>query len=1120
MNYFDVTSLNYQVAEETFEQFETLVTELMKLLRAGIVFRVGLSTGKDSSTVMNGAIEAMRRCLENGDIEPERPVVAITVDTLLEPNNIQMYVPFAHQQIKAYCERHDINLHLELVSPPLHQQLMVLYAGAQKLFATSASGRSADCSSIFKIEVGKRAVAKIIKSMPERYRTAKWANLSGVREDESARRKNNMSKRGESGLSADMLIEQVKKDGEGFGEYRFAPIADWTTRDVINCLNHAGSMPMKKMPVGKFIPCYGNNFGLLLAIYGEGSNDVCQVGETSSCGGVARFGCQTCTLVSEDVSGREMLEYPRWGRFGDDVLRLRDYIVRCSINVSNRAFHPRATCGVTSNVYLQPNVLKATVLEYILYQAAQITVKHRRIHHEFVQQGAEHGYDNDVGVMDIQQDLTLREDVKKEYIEAYTQRLSEKPMLELFTEKHAVMLSALWSLHGVKSAPYRPMAILDNVIKGHRKPLPPLNSELNAQRAALGLPKWDDASVLDKELPDALVYQLFSPCKPFDPSIDTVEELSHWMPMSFTGQSSQRTSKMLRDLEGGLIHRDRLLPSNAMTLKVKYSMDGMTDKLAVHKASSSVKLNLKEGGEAYVELLQMAKEKLQSELSKVSLKHNTTNDVILDTLIKEHGSFEIEFHAELPYSKEFTSAFYGVTEEARTRKATGVRFTKRKRIKQKGGSFKASRTSLQDYNPSADPLLAAQYQSSVSYWLPDSRECRTLKLSLHDYDMDEDFVHHLSVSMDFLDSKFESFMNKHWAIAIARHDDYVRSGFKTRLGARKYAGTGAFHSLMKHSGLNMAPRFQDYVNRSLVRTEMFHASHLFNLSDRDYQQVLNAGHVISMTEHRRQKANQLLAIRRARNIKRKELQSVLRSDRQSFTAKTVSHRLVEFLSHYEEQAFANAIFASHRGLANKQRPSLKASVNQMWMDEFGVLVVNFEKLLKLLTSANEMASLKADFQGMQSVFKVYQNKVSMVIESLQRRTHHVIDCLVDVQQTSDLIDDGMGNVEFRNPEEVAPVVDAYLAVGATRNRFLTETGLCNVLGTAKGVIGTEKNRAASHYASAIANLHTSIQSTVSDLQSVDYDMAIRKAVTLECRASAIKGLSQAKKDRLAALRAL
>ena len=66
-----------------------------------------------------------------------------------------MYVPFAHQQIKAYCERHDINLHLELVSPPLHQQLMVLYAGAQKLFATSASGRSADCSSIFKIEVGK-----------------------------------------------------------------------------------------------------------------------------------------------------------------------------------------------------------------------------------------------------------------------------------------------------------------------------------------------------------------------------------------------------------------------------------------------------------------------------------------------------------------------------------------------------------------------------------------------------------------------------------------------------------------------------------------------------------------------------------------------------------------------------------------------------------------------------------------------------------------------------------------------------------------------------------------------------------------------------------------------------
>lgn len=1084
-------------------------------------FHVGYSTGKDSSVVLNASIEAMRRCLENGEIEADRPLVVITVDTLLEPSNIQMYVPYAHNQVKSLCEEIGINIHLKLVSPPMHQQLMVLYAGSQKLISTSASGRRADCSVIWKVDTAKRALDETIRSLPEKYRNGKWVNLSGVRLDESTRRKSNMKKRGEANLSADMLVNQLRTEVDGFGYYRFAPIANWATRDVINSLNHAGETPMKKMPPGKHIPCYGKNFGLLLAIYGEGSNDVCQAGDSSSCGGVARYGCQTCGMVTEDYSGREMLQYPRWGRFGDDVLRFRDYLVRTSSNTENRAFHPRATCSVTSNVYLQPNVLKATILENMIYQAAQITEKHRHIHAEFVKQYEKGGIADDVGVKDITDDATLRDDVKKDYIAAYIERLREKPMLELFTEKHAVMLSALWSLHGVKSAPYRPMKILDNVRKGHRKPLPPLNSELNVMRSEQDLLNWDDKETLNKEIPDALVYQLFAPARKFDQSISNMEELSHWMPLSFTNSNLHHMAPLLRDLDNALIHRDRLRPANNLTLKVKFSTNGKKHQLSVSKLPSMGKLNLNKDCAAYKELVELAQEKLEAELTRVSEKFSTTNEDVLAKAVSHSGSFAIEFHTELPFAKEFTSAYAGVSKAARSRKSPGMRFTRRKRTKNKEGKFVPGRTSLQDYNPSEIPQLVEQHQTTINYWLPDNKEFRAQQFSLYDYDMDPDFVHNLSVSMDFDESKFQTFMRKHWKIAIARHDEFVRKGFSSRMGSRKFEGTDVFHSLMKSSGLNMAPRFQDYVNRSLLRTEIFHASKLFNLSDRTFIDVKRASHVISINEHRKQKANQLLAIRRARNLKRQELKSILNNENPNFLAQTVIHRVIEFLSHYEEQAFAATIHASHQGMTNKQCLSSRGNANQMWIQEFGPIAADFRELLKMVTSPCERVEIQRDFTALRSVFNAYKRKTEKVLASLKIRTQSVVDCLEEAQEktaVNDFIDDGMGNMELVDESKIHPVVEAYLSAGATRNRFLTEMGISNVLAASKGLLARDKRIAAKSYEAAIANLNSVMGSFLSKLQAIDYDAMIRKVVTLECRASTIPRLSQSKIERLAALR--
>ena len=70
------------------------------------------------------------------------------------------------------------------------------------------------------------------------------------------------------------------------------------------------------------IPSFLNNFALLLEIYGNGSNDVCEVaiGQTKQgAGGVVELvmGVRNCTMVANtDHSSTALTAYPRWLELG------------------------------------------------------------------------------------------------------------------------------------------------------------------------------------------------------------------------------------------------------------------------------------------------------------------------------------------------------------------------------------------------------------------------------------------------------------------------------------------------------------------------------------------------------------------------------------------------------------------------------------------------------------------------------------------------------------------------------------------------------------------------------------------------------------------------------------
>jgi 3'-phosphoadenosine 5'-phosphosulfate sulfotransferase (PAPS reductase)/FAD synthetase len=1011
---FDLNAVKSTSALEAFNIHEEMVCEYMSLLSMGYCLNLGVSHGKDSSIILNGALDAMSRAIAQQIIKPDHPIVIITIDTKLEPEAIQSYVPFAQVNVKAFCEKNKIHAFVETFSPPIFQELMVLYAGAQKLPASAMSGRHSDCSLLWKVNVGIDALKNIKKNLPNEYQKAVWISCSGSRNSESTRRKMNMQKQQVSDRKAQDLIavinkDQLKKTG---GTFKFAPIADLSDNDVINYLIHSGNDPMASTLVNKRISAYGDNFGLLLAVYGEGSNDTCDVvaidsenrAEAKSCGGkIARFGCSMCLQVSQNHSEIEIKKGIRWGRFGDANNRFRDYLMRISTDVKYRAFHARAYDPASNNnVFLQPNVLKAKILEKMVWYASQISVDYTQTHQEALSLYKSGNIDKDVGVVDIENDSTLSPSVKAQYKKMYIDRLIERPMYELFSEKHAVLLSLMWSLHGVASLPYRPAAIFDMVKNGKRIPYPLTNSELNIKRASQGLPVWTDKTALNKTIPDALVARIITPAKQSFSELKSlhgdhlnIEHLQQYLPVSLSQYWENNNIQF--DALGGVINTMSNLSKHTRKFNLTYQLDMTTSvQLETIKAIDVLTgraMSLSNDPALHEKLMEIGRYNFNIHMESESEKYGMSIEEMMEILEEKADIYSVKRMHELNDQKSYISDVVYASPTLRVKPESTKNFSARKRIFDKTSkSYSAGRASLKVYKAKTVSALEEQASHTVAYWLPEFSSTRQASIDIHNVDLLCDDEKKQSFVFD--DFIFSQWMNMGgWSTLLNTHNTQLRTRIENRTPVRTFSGTQAVYYLTTNSGLTTTKHFEMYMGTTLKRTEMFDSAGLFSLATKSYEEIKQHPLVVDMATHRTQKVDHLLAIRHIRNQRRVEIKAQMHShalsESTSVVISNVLSRINEFALQYEDIAqkyLAAKVFSQLVSSAQ-----LRVQKLETWLLEFNGATQDIDTALTLLATKQENQIINDCFDTKRLVTQAFEKRLSILTGNIKEVTQQTKD---------------------------------------------------------------------------------------------------------------------------------
>lgn len=1012
MDFFDLGSIKAKAASIAFDEHQEMVNEYLLLLEQGYCLQIGCSYAKDSTCVLNGAIDAMHKAIELGYIEKSHPLVVINVDTLLEPEAIQCFVPHAYKAVKILCAKLGINLISKIVSPPIYQQLMTLYAGAQKLPATAASGRMADCSIIFKIDVSIAELKRIKSELPVAYQNRVWVSVSGSRSDESSRRSGNMKKQGVKNQKAHHLIAKVEMEGAKATSkvFKFAPIEHWVTPFVISYLNHCGNKPMAKTPINQRIPAFSENFGLLLAIYGEGSADACELvlkddenkAEQTNCGKVGRFGCVTCGMVGEDNSSIELKKYARWGRFGDATLRLRDFIVRISSDVKYRAFHARAYDeSSNNNVFMQPNSLRSKVLSKMVWYAAQITVDSRAIHDEAVRAYQSGQIELDVGVQDIMQDSSLSQGVKEEYKQMYIQRLIEKPMFEMFSEQHAVLLSLLWALHGVSAPSYHPVSILNNVKNGKRIPFPPTNKELNEKYASLGLPAWNDSSMINNEVPDALVIQLFKPVKKSFNELkaeygNELNETHLQEHLPFELRSAWNRSSVHFDALGMTYNHIQSKAKETRAFKLSYTLNLKTgsEQIKAKDNATGRKIDIEKNQPLFDALLALGQGDYAQELEKAAEKQNMPGSELEKLRKQQGGTFEVTCNHAFNNQVNFTSDVkYISTDKLRKKGEAGKKFSGRKRVFcKKTGTYTSGRASLKVYSSSIVPELENQTAYEVKYWLPDFSIVRNSAINLHD----DLTISEKQATQSFVfdNAVFDLWIAQGgWEMLVSEHDMQLRSLIKKRASVYSYGGTEPVYRLTSTSGLTTTAHFEKYMLETLKRTELFDNANLFNLSSLTYNKIASFKGVVEMSVHRQQKMDHLLAIRYLKNKRRTQIKAAQGEQLSAIKSKTVianiHTRINEFFVQYNKIA-EQYIAASALCAFSVDAKSRKQKI-EIWLNEFGYVINDIDSALSLLATTQEREIINGDYDGKQIISNIYLTAKLALLSGLKAFTKQPLE---------------------------------------------------------------------------------------------------------------------------------
>lgn len=292
----DVSNTGQEKGESVFENrsLEGIHEEIQETYLADErPWVIGYSGGKDSTTALQLIWYAIK---ELPDEKQNKPVHVISSDTLVETPKIVNHITSTLENINEYAEKHDMPFEAHKVTPKVDDSFWVNLIG-RGYPAPNQTFRW--CTERLKIDPADRFIENKVSEHGE------VIVILGARKAESATREQVMDLHSIDGS----VLSRHSKFANAFV---YTPIEDWLVDDIWSYLLQ--------------VECpWGKNNRDLAALYQEADDECPMVIDTKtpSCGN-SRFGCWTCTVVSEDKAMQNMID--EGDEWMEPLLEFRDFL--------------------------------------------------------------------------------------------------------------------------------------------------------------------------------------------------------------------------------------------------------------------------------------------------------------------------------------------------------------------------------------------------------------------------------------------------------------------------------------------------------------------------------------------------------------------------------------------------------------------------------------------------------------------------------------------------------------------------------------------------------------------------------------------------------------------------
>ncbi|CCO44186.1 hypothetical protein VIBNISOn1_1050012 [Vibrio nigripulchritudo SOn1] len=858
INVIDVTNqITLQEAQAysmTRQKFYEEVNQLVALLLAtNAVCVVAASLGKDSTIILLIALEAYRQCKERRK-DFDRELIVNTVDPRIEELPLKMYVNFTIPRIEQYAKKVGINLTYNHIKPSKMSSFLYRYVGARK-FLTNAT-RNGDCTELFKLSPARRQFALDRKRLK-----VPIINLVGSRKKEGVRRSTNMKKQDIYSRTS-MDVQDILKHGAS--EATYAPIRNWTAVEVFDALKIAGSDPLIQID-GEGIPHFEEHSGLLIEIYGDASTpETCSlnvgqdgVDTNSMCGSSNpnRMGCTFCTIVTENKSGASFSKKVRWSSLHlDKALRIRDYMYRLSMNEEARGFHARSIDPYLNRIMLQSNTLKPQLIAKIYRLLCQLSADS----YNTARENAWGNVCDFEGYKDIENDPHMNRKTKKLFLEMYSAQIVEH-LYDIVTRDDAILLSYLWAIDGVALLPYTPIAIYEEVHnKGKRIPYPKLNSEVGYNTALKSTPVRE-AFALNSMSQDFISTEYVD---------ETIYDVFGYQPVNVFDADS---------CESNMYDKDKL----TLTVYFEPRVNIGSKKVDVHL----IKIAIKEMNRTFpIERFEVVRSEIVEQCERFVFHHI---EKILDPAVvlpenEVHKAIDRRIESlqcskkgiEVKLRSLAIHEINGLPNKTpRARKSKQLKEST-KRVRKNG---KPTTTRLRFYAPRTISELTEAHRNTVQM-ITHSRALEHLNPTpIHnEYCFDDAPLDSIYLDTEIGNLYWHDLDG--WERALRTYYDWLNRRLEHRKTTRFYSGGEVIRQMHEYGGITVSPSYYRDHKRILYRTNILNQLNAFNYHSMSYRQLCMAadkGELVTMAQHRSDKARHALKIRQIRNDDRRLTKELL-----------------------------------------------------------------------------------------------------------------------------------------------------------------------------------------------------------------------------------------------------